>query len=152
MDKTALIQKLRETRNLSTYEECVAFDEAILSLQDLISPNDIEMLCGAFFDNTQDDEVMFGLVHLIESLDERECLRMIARCSPNMSEARGWAKILNIRIINSQEYAKMYVDVIKSLNSDAKGKILDLLEDIKNDNPKRFADKIDYMKKMINDI
>ncbi|RKM55659.1 hypothetical protein D6853_08880 [Butyrivibrio sp. X503] len=149
MDKTALVQKLIESRKLSTNEECIAFDEAILSLQDCILPSDIEMLCGAFLDDTQDDEVMFGLVHLIESLEGSECLRMIANCSPNMSEARDWAKILNIRILNNPKYTEMYIDVIRNMNVDDKEKIIALFDNIKKDDPKRFADKIDYMKKMI---
>ncbi len=39
----------------------------------------------------------------------------------------------------------MYISVIDSLGKSEKDKILSLLNDIKNDNPSRFAKKIDYL-------
>ena len=62
-----------------------------------------------------------------------------------MKEAHDWAMTLNKRIINSQKYFEKYIEIIGDLENEYKEKILKLLVDVKNDNPKRFGDKIDML-------
>ena len=62
------------------------------------------MLFRSFCDDTKDDEVMFGIIHLIEQLQGEEYLKTIAICTPDMKDAHDWAMTLNKRIINSQKY------------------------------------------------
>ena len=96
-------------------------------------------------DDTKDDEVMFGIIHLIEQLQGEEYLKKIAICTPDMKEAHDWAMTLNKRIINSQKYFEKYIEIIGDLEKEYKEKILKLLVDVKNDNPKRFGDKINML-------
>ncbi len=88
---------------------------------------------------------MFEIIHLIEQLQGDEYLKCIAICSSDMVEAHEWAMTLNKRIINSQRYFKKYIDVIDKLEKADKEKILKLLLDVKNDNPNRFASKVDLI-------
>ena len=76
-------------------------------------------------------------------------MKEIAICTPAMKDAHNWAMILNKRIINSQEYFAMYIEVIRSLESESKNKIVGLLNDVKNDNPNRFSEKIEYLNSVI---
>ena len=145
MDKKTEIQNLITSRRLSSDNEYNMFERALRELQGNLEVEDFGDVCGAFFDETHDDEVMFGLIHLIEGLRGVEYLREIAMCTPKMRDAHEWAMTLNKRIINSQEFFKMYISVIDSLDVDSKRKILELLNDVKDDNPKRFAEKIDYL-------
>ena len=62
-----------------------------------------------------------------------------------MKDAHDWAMILNKRIINSQKYFEKYIEIIGEFEKESKEKILKLLLDVKNDNPKRFGDKIDML-------
>ena len=105
----------------------------------------IPEVCKAFCDDTKDEEVMFGIIHLIEQLQGEEYLETIAICTPNMNEAHDWAMTLNKRIINSQKYFEKYIEIIGKLEKEYKEKIIKLLVDVKNDNPKRFGDKIDML-------
>ena len=107
--------------------------------------DDIAEICKAFDDDTKDDEVMFGIIHLIEQLQGEEYLKKIAICTPDMKEAHDWAMTLNKRIINSQKYFEKYIEIIGDLEKEYKEKILKLLVDVKNDNPKRFGDKINML-------
>ena len=43
----------------------------------------------------------------------------------------------------------MYIEVIRSLESESKNKIVGLLNDVKNDNPNRFSEKIEYLNSVI---
>lgn len=62
-----------------------------------------------------------------------------------MKCAHDWAMTLNKRIINSPKYFEKYIEIINELEGKYKGKILELLVDVKNDNPKRFGEKIDTL-------
>lgn len=145
MDKSIQIQQLINARKLSTNEEYVLFEDALQALQASIIIDDIAEICKAFYDDTQDDEVMFGIIHLIESLQGEEYLKKIAICTPDMKDAHDWAMTLNKRIINSPEYFGKYIEIINKLEKEYKEKILELLVDVKNDNPKRFGEKIDTL-------
>lgn len=145
MDKKNQIQRLVNSRKLSTNEEYVLFEDALQALHMSITIDDVAEVCKAFCDDTKDDEVMFGLIHLIEQLRGDEYLKTIAICTPDMEEAHDWAMTLNKRIINSQKYFEKYIEIISELEDEYKEKILKLLVDVKNDNPKRFGDKIDML-------
>ena len=149
MDNKVEIQKLIEARKLSTSDEYTIFEDALNALQGKISIDDVSDICRAFYDDTQDDEMMFGIIHLIEKLCGKDYLKEIAICTPAMKDAHNWAMILNKRIINSQEYFAMYIEVIRSLESESKNKIVGLLNDVKNDNPNRFSEKIEYLNSVI---
>ena len=143
MDKSIYIQQLINAKKLRTNEEYVLFEDALQALQACIAVDDITEICKAFCDDTQDDEVMFGVIHLIEHLQGKEYLKKIAICTPNMKDAHNWAMTLNKRIINSSKYFEEYIEIINALEKEYKEKILKLLVDVKNDNPKRFGEKID---------
>lgn len=121
------------------------FEGALQALHLNITIDDITEICKAFDDDTKDDEVMFGIIHLIEQLQGEEYLKKIAICTPDMKEAHDWAMTLNKRIINSQKYFEKYIEIIGDLEKEYKEKILKLLVDVKNDNPKRFGDKINML-------
>ena len=78
MDKKNQIQQLINSRKLSTDEEYVLFEGALQALHLNITIDDITEICKAFDDDTKDDEVMFGIIHLIEQLQGEEYLKKIA--------------------------------------------------------------------------
>ena len=124
MDKNNHIQQLINSRKLSTNEEYELFEGALQALHMSISIDDIADICKAFCDDTKDDEVMFGIIHLIEQLQGEEYLKTIAICTPDMKDAHDWAMTLNKRIINSQKYFEKYIEIIGELEKDYKEKIL----------------------------
>ena len=122
MDKKNQIQQLINSRKLSTDEEYVLFEGALQALHLNITIDDIAEICKAFDDDTKDDEVMFGIIHLIEQLQGEEYLKKIAICTPDMKEAHDWAMTLNKRIINSQKYFEKYIEIIGDLEKEYKEK------------------------------
>lgn len=145
MEKSICIQQLITCRKLSTDEECELFEDALQDLDGNIEPEDVEQICQAFCDDTEDEELMFELIHLIESLIGEEYLKCIALCAPAMKDAHDWAMTLNKRILNSSKYFEKYMEVIAGLGEKDKEKILDLLADVKQDNPDRFGEKVDLL-------
>lgn len=149
MSKNEYINKLINAKYLKTDEDYVQFELALKQLEGKIQIEDVYDVCKTFTDNTNDEEVMFGVIHLLEQLQGEEYLKCIATCTPDMIGAHDWAMTLNKRILNSDRYYTVYIKVIKKLNIELKEKILKLLVDVKNDNPKRFGDKIEFILKEV---
>ena len=145
MKKDQYIKQLFSSRKLSTDEEYAQFEAALQGLYECATVDDTIEICKAFDDDTKDDEVMFGIIHLIEHFRGEQYLKTIAICTPDMSDAHDWAMILNKRIINSAQFFDKYVEIIKLLGKEHKEKILKLLLDVKNDNPQKFGEKIDML-------
>lgn len=145
MNQQEAIKQLYSARMLSTSSDYELFDDALEKLEEPITADEVCELCKVFHDGTNDDEVMFGLVHFIEQLERDEYLKCIAKCTPNMEQAPVWAKLLNKRIINNQQDFNRYIAVINDLDSHGKDKIFSLLKEIKEDNPQRFGEKIDLI-------
>lgn len=151
MNHQETIKQLYGARMLSTSSDYELFDDALEKLEQTITADDVCQICKVFHDNTNDDEVMFGLVHVIEQLERDEYLKCIAKCTPNMEEAPEWAKLLNKRILNSQQDFNEYITIIINLDVHSKDKILTLLKAIKNDNPQKFGEKVDLIFNSSND-
>ncbi len=145
MDNQIHIDRLFQARKLSSAEEYEQFEASLIALQDKLQMSDISKLCKVFYDDTEDEEVMFGLIHFIEQFVGEEYLKCIAMCSPNMTDAHEWAMILNTRILNHQKYFAQYTEIIAAMEEPDKTKIINLLMDVKEDNPDRFGEKVDYI-------
>lgn len=118
------------------YEE---FDNILEKLADCTDEKIIKELCMVFDDETEEEEIMFGLVHLIEDFDMEKYLTEMPRALPKMIEnAKEWAMILNRRILNDDLYRAEYAKIITHMNDDKKLTVINLLNEIISDNPKRF--------------
>ena len=96
-------------------------------------------MCIVFEDETQEEEVMFGLVHFIEDFEMGKYLTEMPKALPKMVEsAKEWAMLLNIRILNNDLYRSEYAKVLVGMNHDIQLTIINLLNEIIADNPKRF--------------
>lgn len=138
------IEKLKKNRLLKTRDEFFAFEEAIENLANVDDPKIIGELCKCFDDNTEDEEVMFGIVHIIEDFQMEEALLEIAKAIPDMiKNAKGWVKIINYRILNDTLARKIYKKVLNIINTNNRKIIVDVLQEIYNEDEIRFGVYID---------
>ena len=94
-------------------------------------------MCIVFEDETQEEEIMFGLVHFIEDFEMGKYLTEMPKALPKMVEsAKEWAMLLNIRILNNDLYRSEYAKVLVGMNHDIQLTIINLLNEIIADNPK----------------
>ncbi|MCY8232238.1 Imm30 family immunity protein [Priestia endophytica] len=139
MDIRVEIQKLYNCRLLKTEEEFEQFENTLERLADYNDESIIRELCTVFDDNTEDEEVMFGLIHFIESVEKEVYLTDMPKALPNMIEnAKEWAMILNKRILNHELYRKEYMKILSNMDEPIKLTVVNLLTEIAADNPERF--------------
>lgn len=90
-----MIEVLRRNRHLRSSEEVASFDCSLAELARSPRDDDLPALHTVFDDDCQQPEVMYGLVHFLESFDMRRQLAAFIEAVPEMSvQAREWAKVL----------------------------------------------------------
>ncbi|MCU4766528.1 Imm30 family immunity protein [Bacillus toyonensis] len=139
MDSKSEIKRLYSCRFLKNQSECEEFDSVLENLADCDDEKLIKELCIVFEDETQEVEVMFGLVHFIEDFEMEKYLTEMPKALPKMVEnAKEWAMLLNIRILNNDLYRSEYAKILVGMNNDIKLTVINLLNEIISDDPKRF--------------
>jgi len=139
------IEKLIQNRMMETDEEIKNFEEALESLVKIKDVSIIPLLCKGFDDDTDEDEIMFNLLHIIEDFEGVEALKHQVSAMPYMTEnnAKMWAKVMNYRILNSSEYRLLYTSVLQSLPQNIGSKVTLLLKEIKESNSSKFSSNVD---------
>ncbi|MBB6624500.1 Imm30 family immunity protein [Clostridium gasigenes] len=134
------LDKLKNNRLLRDRDEFINFEEAVQNLSNVRDPKIIIELCKCLDDNTEDEEVMFGLVHLIEDFDEKDGLLELAKAVPKMlPQAKKWVKILHYRILNDAPSRRMYKSIFKILDDSNKEIIKSILLEISHEDNAEFS-------------
>lgn len=141
------VKILNENKLLRTNEEIEKFQCAIENILSNEDYKDIKYLCTGFDDNTKDDEVMFGIIHAIESYDRiadmKSTLKEFIDAIPSVySYAKEWIKIMNKRILNDENSLKEYTKIAKTCDEGLKLILIELMNEVKKDNPERFFEPV----------
>lgn len=144
MDINSQTQLLVNSRNLRTESEIRQFEYAIANILNMNEVDHINSLCLGFDDATEHDEVMFGLIHAIESYDRtfgsEEPLKKLSESIPSMlPHAREWAKTLHKRILNHDPSRRVYAEIISNSNAAIKSIVIQLVNEINDKNTKKFG-------------
>lgn len=155
MDNNKVTQTLIDNRLLRNQQEITNFEHTISIILNLKDLNHIRNLCLGFDDATKHDEVMFGLIHAIESYDKdfglEQSLKVLSESLPCMlPHAKEWAKTLHKRILNHEPSSKIYSKIISQEDDNIKNIAIQLLNEIKERNPKRFQVSVDEFLAYIN--
>lgn len=147
MDISVELTELKNNRLLRDENEVKIFEKCIVDVLEMEDVNHIEILCQGFDDLTENDEVMFGLIHAIESYDEIASsdvsLGVLANSIPKMlPHAKEWLKILHKRILNHEPSKNIYKKIIPTLNKDTQEYIVSQLTSIREKNPIRFEESV----------
>lgn len=141
--KDELLKKLYESRKIASDEEFKVFDETLSEISELVTEEDIPTLCNILDDLTEDEEVLFGIVHLIEKFDSQEAFNLtvigiknIAKSSPR------WAKIILYRCLNDNFSRSMLKNALSLVDSNANEEVIRLLKQIKEEDSEKFSNKI----------
>lgn len=133
------IKKLYDCRLLENQFMCEAFDIGLENLANCTDEKMIKDVCIVFDDETEEEEIMFGLIHLIESFERDTYLTEMPKALPNMmGNAKEWAMRLNKRILNSEPDRIAYATKLMHMDEDIKSTVTHLLNEIIADNPQRF--------------
>ena len=113
MHSTSL-QRLQSNRLMRSESEMRAFEAA---LEDIAADRDPALLPELHLvldDNCHQHEVMFGLIHLLESFDVDAQLQAFLDVLPRLIEqASSWTRVLHFRILNDDEARPCYTRLVR---------------------------------------
>lgn len=140
MNREEAAKQLLQSRKMKTPAEVEAFDEARYALASTGDPAVLEDLFAAFDDSTEQNEVMWGLVHDVESFGLETYMKAMGEAAPSLlKHAKEWLTILHERILNSDKATEVYGGVIKALPEKSQQAINKLLAEIKKARPETEA-------------
>ena len=144
------LTELKNNRLLRDENEVEKFEKSIENILEMKDVSHIEVLCQGFDDLTENDEVMFGLIHAIESydniVDSEASLKVLANSIPKMlPHAKEWLKILHKRILNHEPSLNIYKEIIPTLDKDVQEYIISQLIVIKEKNPSKFEKSVNLI-------
>lgn len=130
MQENIWINILKTNKLMRSPDEVTAFENALASLADRPQNEDLPDLHLILDDRCQQPEVMFGLIHFLESFDAPAQIQAFVTVVPElMLVASEWTRILHSRILNDGDACRLYRDILHSLNSQEPNFVRQLLEE-----------------------
>ncbi len=131
MIENTLIAILQANRLMRSDKEVLAFEDALAELAKNPKSEYLPALHLVLDDRCQHEEVMFSLIHFLESFAVKEQIQAFIDVLPNLlTSAPEWTKIIYYRILNDQSAYALYIDILNSLDSPTRNLISNLLENI----------------------
>ncbi|HEL5323267.1 TPA: hypothetical protein UOJ11_002985 [Stenotrophomonas maltophilia] len=144
MKDQLLDELLRASRMMLTSEEVAAFDRTVQALSGLEFANrELGVLFSMFADDTPHHEVIWGLLHLVETSDSEILISALVQSTPYMRRvAPEWLETFICRLLNSDLHRNVLIAYLKSMAS-TKGavEVVSLIEALKDDTSDRIRAK-----------
>ncbi|MBV8882951.1 MAG: hypothetical protein JO235_02975 [Chroococcidiopsidaceae cyanobacterium CP_BM_RX_35] len=116
MSPNSPIEVLKANHLLRSSDEVAAFEQALAELAQNPNPDDLPNLHLILDDACQQPEVMFSLVHFLESFDLSEQLKAFIQVMPDLVEhAATWTTILHSRITNDALAQATFEGLVRAL-------------------------------------
>lgn len=141
-----IFNNLYNNRLLSNNSEIEKYEYSLNLLSASFSEEDIIELCATFDDKTQNFEVMFGAIHLLESLSSELAYKntIIGVVNIYISSPE-WANIIIYRLLNDDFSVQMIKDIYYQMENSISEKFKQILITIKHEDYERFGKSIDVI-------
>jgi len=127
MSQNPQIAILEANRFMRSPDEAASFEQALTELAQNPDLSDLPKLHLILDDACQQPEVMFSLVHFLESFALQEQLQAFVQVLPSLvKSAAAWTAILHIRIINDAEAQIALEEMLQSMSSQKREEIRQL--------------------------
>ncbi|MEH2414391.1 Imm30 family immunity protein [Nostoc sp.] len=130
MNQNNLLAILRETRLMQTQQQVTDFENALAEIADNPDQQKFSAYHLVLDDQCQQPEVMFSLIHFLESFDIEEQIAAFIKVIPQlMINAPEWTKIIHDRILNDDSACQVYQKLLHSANLNTPHFLYHLLEE-----------------------
>lgn len=136
---------LYDNRLMRNDKECEVFDTTIELIYGTITSTDIVELVHILDDNTNEQTIMFGLIHLIEEyvISENDYILLFKGISDISFNSPEWSKIILYRLLNDKESVIIIKKIFKTLDSEIYNNIYRLFMNILDEDPEIFKETIE---------
>lgn len=129
---------LRARRFLRSREDVNTFEETLTSWQGAVTPSEAEELYLLLEDSSAQQDVLWGLLHFIEDLDQDTWLPAFVNVLPQLkSKSPEWVDTITARILNGNE-SRQALRVLLKDAPESRHAITTVLEDLARENDPRL--------------
>lgn len=122
------IKKLQSYAKMQTQDDARSFDWLVYELASQQKPYVLDDLMDFFDDECEHPEVMYSLVHAIETFPDEIYLRGIIKNTFKLDGRIEWFETLFYRVLNSPEYYELLKKHVKVLPSNNRlDEVLDII-------------------------
>jgi len=130
MNQTSLLAILRENRLMQTEEQVATFENALAEIAENANEQNLSKYHLILDDQCQQPEVMFSLIHFLESFDAEKQIAAFLEVVPQlMINAPEWARIIHNRILNDESACQVYQKLLNAANLNKPHFIYHLLQE-----------------------
>ncbi len=131
MNENTLIGILEVNRLMRSPNEVTTFEQALAELAQHPSNRYLPALHLILDDQCQQPEVMFSLLHFLESFEVKEQVRAFIQVVPKLVvHAAEWTSILYSRILKDVVACAAYEEILQSVDSKERKIVCQLLTEI----------------------
>jgi hypothetical protein len=128
MSQNPLIDVLEANRLLRSPDEVALFEQTLEKLAQNPDPADLPSLHLILDDTCEQSEVMFNLVHFLESFEVQEQVEAFIQVMPHLvKRAAEWTAILHSRIMNDDVARSVFEEEMQAINNHQQSEIHQLL-------------------------
>ncbi|MGA7934512.1 MAG: Imm30 family immunity protein [Kovacikia sp.] len=128
MSQNPLIEVLEANRLMQSPDKVARFEQTLETLAQNPDPADLPSLHLILDDTCEQPEVMFSLVHFLESFDIQEQVQAFIQVMPDLvKRAPEWTEILHSRIMNDELGRSALEERMRSLDTQKQRDINQLL-------------------------
>ncbi len=129
MIKDQEYRKLKEASLFRTEEDVKFFAEGVYQAVEEHDPENLNQLLTLFDDDTDHPEVMYSLVHAIETYPDDVYVQGILNNIGNgLKNFQHWITVLNYRVLNDENCFKHFKGIMKNSNKAHLLELFDLIE------------------------
>ncbi|MFB2934180.1 Imm30 family immunity protein [Aerosakkonemataceae cyanobacterium BLCC-F154] len=131
MNAKTLLAILEANKFMRTNEEIAAFETALAEFAKNPNSEYLRELHLILNDECQQPEVMFSLIHFLESFEIKAQLQAFLDVVPQLIlDAPEWTKIIHYRILNDESATTIYKDMLQSVDLPTQNVVENLIEQI----------------------
>lgn len=128
MSQNPLIDVLEANRFLRSLDEVALFEQTLEKLAQNPDPADLLSLHLVLDDACEQPEVMFSLVHFLESFEVQEQVQAFIQVMPDLvKRAAEWTAILHSRIMNNDVARSVFEEEMQAISNHQQSEIHQLL-------------------------
>ncbi len=121
---------IRENRLMQTQQQVTDFENALAKIAENPDEQNLSAYHLVLDDQCQQPEVMFSLIHFLESFDIEEQIAAFIKVAPQlMINAPEWTRIIHDRILNDDSACQVYHKLLQLANLNTPHFLYHLLEE-----------------------
>ena len=141
-----ILRALRNSGMMRNASEIETYESNLETLSETFSDDDVAELLSTFEDDTENEEVMFGAVHLLETLSSEKAFGNLVKGTASLfRKSPEWAMTIIRRCLNDEVSVPALASALKKVDAETAEGFGKILEEIGKEDEERFGEAVGFL-------